>query len=200
MRMIHRWTRKRAWTVSLIILTSLGLGSYLFSFVQAASPPTTTMDFYQLKALDLEGKTVSFDAFRGRKVLLVNTATGCGLAPQLKDLQNLQNRYKGRLLVVGIPTNDFIGQEPLDGAQIGEHCLRNYGVEFLMLAKGTHRGSNKDPVLEWLTSKQLNGAFSTRIWWNYQKYLVDEKGRLVDWFLPWTSPNSSRLIRQIEKS
>ncbi|MBU6273544.1 MAG: glutathione peroxidase [Sphingobacteriia bacterium] len=199
MRLFQLWTRKRVWTVSWIVLGSFGLGFYLFSCVQAASPPTTTMDFYQLKALDLEGKTISFDAFRGRKVLLVNTATGCGLAPQLKDLQNLQNRYKGRLLVVGIPTNDFIGQEPLDGAQISEHCLRNYGVEFLMLAKGTLRGAKKDPVLEWLTSKQLNGAFSTRIWWNYQKYLVDEKGRLIDWFSPWTSPNASRLIRQIEK-
>lgn len=198
--MFQRQMRKQTFLLSLVVLSAFGVATYLFSGAQAGSPKTNTMDFYKLQALDLYGNSVAFETFRGRKVLLVNTATGCGLAPQLKTLQDLQNRYKGRLVVVGIPTNDFIGQEPLSGARIGEHCQRNFGVEFLLLAKGTLRGKSKDPVLEWLTTQRLNGAFSTRIWWNYQKYLVDEKGRLVDWFLPWTSPLSGRLIHQIEKN
>jgi len=192
------WKR---WSLLLAILALASFwGLSRWNGVLAGPTKNPPMNFYDLKARDSYGQEVLFSKFRGRIVLLVNTATGCGLAPQLRDLQELQNRYADRLVVVGIPTNDFLGQEPLSGSKINEHCQRNYGVEFLILAKGSLKGSNKDPVLRWLTTKSLNGAFSTRILWNYQKYLVDEEGRLVDWFSPWTAPRSAKLLRIIEKS
>ena len=156
------------------------------------------MTFYDLQAQDLQGQMISFSQFRGKKVLLVNTASQCGFTPQLAELQKLQDRYRDKLVVVGIPTNDFAGQEPLGNTEIGAFCTRNYGVNFLILAKGTTRGSSKHPVMEWLTTRSLNGVSSSRVWWNFQKYLVDEKGQLVTWFLPTTSPMSSRIARQIE--
>lgn len=191
------WQR---WSLLLFVsVLAVVWGLLYWNGVLAGPPQSQVMNFYDLKVKDINGQEVLFSGFRGRMVLLVNTATGCGLAPQLKELQELQNRYADRLVVVGIPTSDFLGQEPLSGSKIAEHCQRNYGVEFLILAKGTLKGPAKDPVLRWLTSKSLNGSFSSRILWNYQKYLVDEQGRLVDWFSPWTAPSSSKLRRLIEK-
>lgn len=155
-------------------------------------------DFYSLQARTLEGKTVDFSAFKGKKVLLVNTATACGLTPQLEGLQELHQQYGDQLVVVGIPTNDFASQEPREGEEIGAFCQRNYGVDFLMLEKSTTKGSNKHPVFKWLTEKKLNGKKSSRIWWNFQKYLVDEKGELVDYFLPITQPDSPKILEQLK--
>ena len=155
-------------------------------------------DFYSLQARTLEGKTVDFSSFRGKKVLLVNTATACGLTPQLEGLQELHQQFGDQLVVVGIPTNDFASQEPRDGEEIGAFCQRNYGVDFLMLEKSTTKGSDKHPVFKWLTEKNLNGKKSSRIWWNFQKYLVNEKGELVDYFLPITKPNSPKILKQLK--
>lgn len=160
--------------------------------------PNPAMTFHDLQAQDLQGQTILFSQFRGKKVLVVNTASECGFTPQLAELQQVQDRFRDRLVVVGIPTNDFAGQEPLGNNEIGAFCSRNYGVNFLILAKGTTRGSGQDPVFRWLTSKSLNGVSSSRVWWNFQKYLVDEQGQLIDWYLPTTSPMASRLIRKIE--
>jgi glutathione peroxidase len=158
----------------------------------------SAMTFYDLQAPDLQGQTIFFSQFRGKKVLVVNTASECGFTSQLAKLQQLQDSYRDRLVVVGIPTNDFAGQEPLNNSEIGAFCSRNYGVNFLILAKGTARGSSIHPVLEWLTTRRLNGVSSSKVWWNFQKYLVDENGRLVTWYLPTTSPMASRVVRQIE--
>lgn len=160
--------------------------------------PDSLMNFYELQAEDLQGHMIFFSQFRGKKVLLVNTASECGFTPQLSELQQLQDRFTDRLVVVGIPTNDFAGQEPLDNAAIGAFCTRNYGVNFLILAKGTTRGSGKHPVIQWLTTRSLNGVSSSKIWWNFQKYLVDENGHLMTWYLPTTSPMAARVVRQIE--
>lgn len=155
-------------------------------------------NFHSLQARTLEGKIVDFSAFKGKKVLLVNTATACGLTPQLEGLQQLHKQYGDQLVVVGIPTNDFASQEPREGEEIGAFCQRNYGVDFLMLEKSTTKGSNKHPVFKWLTEKKLNGKKSSRIWWNFQKYLVDEKGELVDYFLPITQPDSPKILEQLK--
>lgn len=156
------------------------------------------MNFYDLHAEDLQGQKISFSQFRGKKVLVVNTASQCGFTPQLAELQKLQDQFGDRLVVVGIPTNDFAGQEPLDNAGIGNFCARNYGVNFVILSKGSTRGKSQHAVFRWLTSRSLNGVSSSRIWWNFQKYLVDENGNLVTWFLPTTSPTATRVKRLIE--
>lgn len=155
-------------------------------------------DFYSLQARTLEGKTVDFSSFKGKKVLLVNTATACGLTPQLEGLQELHQQFGDKLVVVGIPTNDFASQEPREGEEIGAFCQRNYGVDFLMLEKSTTKGSKKHPVFKWLTEKKLNGKKSSRIWWNFQKYLVNEQGELVDYFLPITRPDSPKILEQLK--
>lgn len=155
-------------------------------------------DFYKLEARTLEGKTVDFKQFKGKKVLLVNTATACGFTPQLEGLQALHEAYGDELVVVGIPTNDFASQEPREGEEIGAFCQRNYGVDFLMLEKSTTKGSDKHPVFKWLTEKKLNGKKSSRIWWNFQKYLVNENGELVDYYLPITKPDSPKIVKQLK--
>lgn len=179
----------------------IGLVLGLLAGMQACTAPfkSQPMNFYELQATDLQGKLVRFDQFKGRKVLLVNTASECGFTPQLSQLQTLQERYPQDLVVVGIPTNDFAGQEPLNNTEIGAFCSRNYGVTFLILSKGSTKGPEQHQVFEWLTTRKLNGRSSSRIWWNFQKYLVDEEGRLVDWYLPTTSPLSSRICNRIRK-
>lgn len=183
--------------------------SYLFFLLTAVSciaqsttNPATNMssnpDFYSLKAQTLEGAEVDFSAFKGKKVLVVNTATECGLTPQLEGLQKLHDQYKGQLVIIGIPTNDFKGQEPRNNKEIGAFCQRNYGVAFIMLEKGTTKGDDKHPVFKWLTEKAYNGKKDSRIWWNFQKYLVDEKGEFVDYFLPITQPGSKRITSKLK--
>lgn len=156
------------------------------------------ISFYDLKAKTLEGQIVDFSSFRGKKVLLVNTASECGFTPQYEALQGLHKKYGHKLVVVGLPTNDFLGQEPLDNASIGTFCARNYGVDFLMLEKCSSRGPNQHPVFAWLTQQQLNGRSSSRVWWNFQKYLVNENGQLIDYYFSFTKPGSRRITRHLE--
>lgn len=156
------------------------------------------ISFYDLKAKTLEGQIVDFSSFRGKKVLLVNTASECGFTPQYEALQGLHKKYGHKLVVVGLPTNDFWGQEPLDNASIGTFCARNYGVDFLMLEKCSSRGPNQHPVFAWLTQQQLNGRSSSRVWWNFQKYLVNENGQLIDYYFSFTKPGSRRITRHLE--
>lgn len=179
------------------------LGCFLFGACSlvaddAKSNMEKETDFYKLQARTLEGKTVDFKQFKGKKVLLVNTATACGFTPQLEGLQALHEAYGDELVVVGIPTNDFASQEPREGEEIGAFCQRNYGVDFLMLEKSTTKGSDKHPVFKWLTEKKLNGKKSSRIWWNFQKYLVNENGELVDYYLPTTKPDSPKIVKQLK--
>lgn len=179
------------------------LGCFLFGACSqlpddAKSNMEKETDFYKLEARTLEGKTVDFKQFKGKKVLLVNTATACGFTPQLEGLQALHEAYGDELVVVGIPTNDFASQEPREGEEIGAFCQRNYGVDFLMLEKSTTKGSDKHPVFKWLTEKKLNGKKSSRIWWNFQKYLVNENGELVDYYLPITKPDSPKIVKQLK--
>jgi glutathione peroxidase len=155
-------------------------------------------DFHSLQLTTLEGQTIDFSSFKGKKVLVVNTASECGLTPQLEALEQLHQKYGDKLVVIGVPTNDFGGQEPLEGEAIKSFCERNYGVSFLMLDKGNARGSDKHELLRWLTERRYNGKRSSRIWWNFQKYLVNEQGELVDYFLPITDPMSSRITRHLE--
>lgn len=156
------------------------------------------MDFYELKANTIGGEEVDFAQFKGKKVMVVNTASECGFTPQLEALEALHRKYGDQLQIIGIPTDDFGGQEPLEGEEIKTFCERNYGVSFLMLDKATTKGTDKHPVFRWLTEKEKNGRKSSRIWWNFQKYLVDEKGELVDYFLSTTKPDSPKILKKIE--
>ncbi len=129
--------------------------------------------------LGLTGGTVDFSAFRGKKILVANTASECGLTPQYKQLQELQEEYKDSLVVVGIPCNDFGGQEPGTADTIAAFCERNYGVTFPLTEKLSTKAPNQAPIFQFLTTKELNGLWDNEIKWNFHKFLLDEEGVLI---------------------
>jgi glutathione peroxidase len=156
---------------------------------------------YDFEAKDIAGKTVKLSRYRGKVLLIVNTASACGLTPQLKGLQKLYEKYKERgFEILGFPSADFAGQEPLKGEAIQQFCEVNYGVTFKMLAKGHVKGKNAQPLFKFL-AKETKQFFVRDNYpvWNFQKYLIDRNGKVVDYFLPWTLPNDAKISERIEK-
>jgi glutathione peroxidase len=141
----------------------------------------------------LTGGTVDFGAFRGKKILVANTASECGLTPQYKQLQELQEEYKDSLVVVGIPCNDFGGQEPGTADTIASFCERNYGVTFPLTEKLSTKAPNQAPIFQFLTSKELNGLQDDEIKWNFHKFLLDEEGHLTASFPSTADPIEAML-------
>jgi glutathione peroxidase len=153
---------------------------------------------HRFKVTALDGSTINFADFKGKKIMVVNTASKCGLTPQYEGLESLYKKYGDRLIIVGFPSNDFLFQEPGTNADIAAFCQRNYGVSFPMAAKVEVKGKNQAPVYQWLTNKNLNGVESSAITWNFQKYLIDERGKLVQHFSPKTDPEDPEIIKWIE--
>ncbi len=154
--------------------------------------------FYELKATDINGETFDFEQLKGKKVIIVNTASKCGFTPQYKDLEKLYQRYKDKnFIIIGFPANDFLKQEPGTDAEIKSFCSLNYGVSFPMMSKIHVKGKKKHPVYQWLTEKDRNKAFSSRVKWNFQKYFIDENGKLLEVFSPKTKPLSEKIVKLI---
>ncbi len=168
--------------------------------MQAASTPIPApMNFHQLQANDINGRAFDMASLKGRKVLVVNTASECGFTPQYKPLEALYERYKDKgLVVIGFPSNDFGGQEPGSEEQIAAFCTKNYGVTFPMMAKVHTKGEQQSPVYAWLTQKKLNGVLDSEVKWNFQKYLIDEDGRLVAMYPSKQEPLSPEIINWVE--
>ena len=150
--------------------------------------------FYNFKVKSLEGENFDFASLKGKKVLIVNTASKCGNTPQYKDLEALYEKYQGELVIIGFPANNFGGQEPGTASEIREFCTKNYGVTFPMMEKSSVKGSDMNPVYKWLTSKELNGVRDSEVTWNFQKYLIDENGNLVDMLNPKEKPDSEKIL------
>lgn len=143
---------------------------------------------YQFSANDLTGKVVDFQAFAGKVLLIVNTASECGFTPQFEGLQALHEKYhKEGLVVIGFPCNQFGKQEPNDGVKIGEFCQKNYGVEFLMMEKIEVNGDNTHPIYQWL-KRQKGGLITDDIKWNFSKFLLGKDGRVISRYAPITKP------------
>ena len=164
-----------------------------------ASSLITASSFYEFKAEGLEGGSIDFSQFKGKKILIVNTASKCGFTPQYEELQQLYTKYKDKLVIVGFPANNFGGQEPGSKEEIGEFCKKNYGVTFPMAAKISVKGDDMAPIYHWLTEKQYNGFDNTSVKWNFQKYLINEKGELVGVFYSPVKPMSKKLTEAIEQ-
>ena len=146
--------------------------------------------FYEMHAKSLSGEDVSMEAYKGKVVLVVNTASQCGLTPQYKGLEELYKKYGDEgLVVLGFPCNQFGGQEPGDGEQIQNVCLRNYGVTFPVFEKTDVNGEKANPIFVWLKSK-LPGWFGASIKWNFTKFLLDREGKPVKRFSPTTKPEA----------
>lgn len=154
---------------------------------------------YQFKVKDLYGKEFDFSTLKGKKVMIVNTASKCGLTPQYKDLEALYKEYKDKgLVIVGFPANNFAGQEPGSNEEIASFCEMNYGVTFPMMDKISVKGNNMAPIYQFLTQKSKNGVQDSEVQWNFQKYLINEKGELVKVIDPKTLPTDPEVVNWIK--
>lgn len=155
---------------------------------------------YQFTVEDINGKDFAFSALKGKKIMIVNTASKCGLTPQYKDLEALYEKYKDKdFVIVGFPANNFLGQEPGSNEQIATFCSLNYGVTFPMMAKISVKGKNMHPVYEFLTQKAKNGLEDSKVQWNFQKYLIGRDGKLEKVISPRTLPFAEEIVQWIEE-
>ena len=165
-----------------IILLGLGLVAWNFYGGISKYPATTEqsdVDFYSLSSKTLEGEEFSFEQLRGKRVLIVNTASKCGFTPQYEELQKLHETFGGESFVIlGFPCNDFGKQEPGTSVEIGTFCQKNFGVEFTMMEKVSVKGKGMSDVYVWLSNKTSNGVADHNVRWNFHKFLIDEKGHL----------------------
>jgi glutathione peroxidase len=141
----------------------------------------------------LEGDKIDFSQFKGKKVLFVNVASKCGFTPQYKELQELNDQYKDKLVVIGLPCNQFGSQEPGTSEEIATFCEKNYGVQFLITEKIEVKGDQQHKLYQWLTNDSENGKVDVAVKWNFQKYLIDEDGKMIDYFMSTTKPLSSKI-------
>ena len=153
---------------------------------------------YDIQINSLAGEKIDLETFKGKKILFVNVASECSFTRQYEDLQKLHEKYSEQLIIIGIPCNQFGNQEPGDAKQIETFCSANYGVEFLISEKVNVKGENLHPLYAWLTKQELNGAKSTSVKWNFQKYMVDEDGRFIDFWYSMTSPLSSKIKSKLD--
>lgn len=165
---------------------------------QTKSSQTMDKTIYDYKVDGLEGQEINFADFKGKKILVVNTASECGFTPQYADLEKLSKDYADKLVVIGFPANNFGGQEPGSNEEIGAFCEKNFGVTFPMAAKVSVKGDDTAPIFKFLTDKDMNGVKNTTIMWNFTKFLVDEKGNLIDSFISTTKPSSESITKYLK--
>ena len=154
---------------------------------------------YQFQVTDLYGEDFDFSKLKGKKIMVVNTASECGLTPQYEGLQKLYDTYKDKnFVIVGFPANNFGGQEPGSDEQIAAFCKENYGVSFPMMSKISVKGSDMHDVYHFLTEKQKNGLQDSEVAWNFQKYLLNEQGQLEKVVAPNTLPTDAEIVNWIK--
>jgi len=170
------------------------LTTIFFAFMTAAGT------VYNFKVESIDGGKINFADYKGKKILIVNTASQCGNTPQYADLENLYKKYEGKLVIIGFPANNFHAQEPGSNKEIQEFCTKKYAVTFPMAAKISVKGDDIHPLYKWLLAESKAKHFQPEeVTWNFQKYLLDEKGNLVAVFAPKTQPMSAEVIAAIEK-
>ena len=173
---------------TIFLLASLVVNGVIFS-----------QTIYDYKVEDINGKSFDLSTLKGKKVMIVNTASKCGLTPQYEQLEELYKKYKDQnFVIVGFPANNFMKQEPGTNDEIQSFCQKNYGVTFLMMSKISVKGNDMNPLYKFLTTKSLNKLEDNEVKWNFQKYLIDEKGNLVKVINPSTSPTDKDIIKWIE--
>ena len=161
--------------------------------------PMSAETIYQFKVEDLSGDTFDFSTLKGKKILVVNTASECGLTPQYEQLQAIYEKYKDKnFVIIGFPANNFGAQEPGSNSEIATFCQKNYGVSFPMMAKISVKGGNMHAVYQFLTQKAKNGLEDSEVQWNFQKYLINEIGELAKVVSPRTLPTDAEITNWIE--
>ena len=153
---------------------------------------------YDIKINDITGEPIELSDFKDKYLLFVNVASKCGFTDQYKDLQELHEKYKDDLIIVGLPCNQFGNQEPGNEEEISQFCQINYGVTFLLTEKIEVKGENQHPLYKWLTNKNLNGEKSSTVRWNFQKYMIDPSGKLINYWYSITNPLSQKITKYFQ--
>lgn len=171
----------------------------MITSLSARSQNDIDKTIYQFKVSNLEGGDFDFNELKGKKIIIVNTASKCGLTPQYKKLQALYDKYGDKdFVIVGFPANNFLFQEPGTDNEIGIFCEKNYGVTFPMMSKISVKGNDMHPIYKFLTQESKNGTISSSVSWNFQKYLINSDGRLAKVVSPRTQPDDPSIISWIE--
>ncbi len=192
-------TKKILLSFSIIAITCFGALLYMNYCISGNEVNNIKgKSIYDLSVKSLDGKSViRFSDFKGKKVLFVNTASKCGYTPQYEGLQKLQDQYKGKLVIIGFPCNQFLSQEPGTAEEIETFCKKNYGVTFLLSEKIDVKGKDQHPVYQWLCQKENNGVKDVTVGWNFGKFLIDEKGSFIDYFPSKVEPMSPELTSKL---
>jgi glutathione peroxidase len=169
----------------------------LLAFILA--PALSQKSFYDFTVETIDGQQLNLADLKGKKVMIVNTASKCGHTPQYKDLELLNKAYKQKLVIIGFPANNFMNQEPGTNEDIKEFCDSKYGVTFPIMSKISVKGDDMHPLYRWLTSKSANGVIDSEVAWNFQKYLIDEEGNLVGFLKPAVKPLSDDVVMWVTK-
>lgn len=177
---------------------SIFMGSLLMLFsipLMAQNNTTMAQTIFQFKVDDISGQPFDFSSLKGKKIMVVNTASKCGLTPQYQDLQALYEKYQEKdFVIVGFPANNFLRQEPGTDEEIAAFCKANYGVTFPMMSKISVKGKDMHPIYQFLTSEIENGVMDSKVTWNFQKYLIGKDGRLEKVIAPRTQPDDPEVI------
>jgi glutathione peroxidase len=168
------------------------------TIIQLSMSVNNLDSIYDIKINNITGEPIELSDFKDKYLLFVNVASKCGFTDQYKDLQELHEKYKENLVVVGLPCNQFGNQEPGNEEEISQFCQINYGVTFLLTEKIEVKGGNQHPIYKWLTDKNLNGVKSSTVRWNFQKYLLDPSGNLINYWYSTTNPLSKKIIQHIQ--
>ena len=182
--------------ISAVVIIMVSIMIAKGSEEQVALDPVTS--FYNLEANSIFGETTKMELYKGKKILVVNVASECGLTPQYAQLEKLYQEYSDKLIILGFPSNDFLRQEPGSNEQIATFCSTEYSVTFPLFEKTKVKGSKKHSVYDWLTDPKQNGWNKKGPSWNFTKYLIDENGKLIKRFSPKTSPLSDEIIALIK--
>ena len=175
---------------------------YLLTLVTIAVISAFTLpgdpSIHSFKVKSIEGGTIDFAQFKGKKILVVNTASKCGYTPQYEALEKVYEQYKDKLVIVGFPANDFGGQEPGSDGEIQEFCKARFGVKFPLASKVSVKGEDAAPIYKWLTSKTQNGVLDATIAWNFNKFLLDENGKMIAYFPSKVKPDDEEIVKYLK--
>jgi len=166
--------------------------------LMAAVFTTNAQSIHSFTVKSIDGKNLNLASFKGKKILIVNTASKCGYTPQYEGLEKVYEQYKDKLVILGFPCNQFGGQEPGTNEEIVDFCKKNYGVSFPLADKIDVKGSNIAPIYQWLTSKSKNGILDASISWNFNKFLIDENGKMMAYFPSNVKPDSDAILSYLK--
>jgi glutathione peroxidase len=159
---------------------------------------TNAQSIHSFTVKSIDGKNLHLSSFKGKKILIVNTASKCGYTPQYEGLEKVYEQYKDKLVILGFPCNQFGGQEPGSNEEIVAFCKKNYGVSFPLADKIDVKGDNIAPIYQWLTMKSKNGILDASIGWNFNKFLIDENGKMMAYFPSSVKPDSEDILKYLK--